>query len=103
MAEDSTDDTVPDNPADELPDPGQELVDQLPDSDEVPSYVRRMFWSAVALTNGALLATSLGIILFIVAPDWRVEALGLIGIGIVCAAGVYVRYRQFKNRHSQSA
>lgn len=103
MAEDSSNQSRPDNPADEIPNPGEELVAQLPDSDEVPDYVRRMFWSAVLMANAALLGVSLGVLLFVIVPEWRIEALGLIGIGLVCAAGTYLRYRQFKRRHRQSA
>lgn len=103
MAEDASDPPVSDDPADEIHNPGEELVAQLPDREKVPTYVRRMFWSAVLMANAALLAVSLGILVFVLIPAWRMEALGLVGIGLICAAGTYLRYRQFKRRHSQSA
>lgn len=76
---------------------GRELVEQLPDSSEVPSHIRRAFWIVVFNVNIAVLGISIGIAVIVLLRWWRV-GLASVLIGTVFAGLAYYRYWRFHQR-----
>lgn len=77
---------------------GEELVEQLPDKEEIPKDLRRHFWRTVLFVNGLILFVCVGLLLWAV-QGMRQEGLFLIALGIFCGLFAYRLYRQFNQEY----
>ncbi|MFP4217862.1 MAG: hypothetical protein ACLFR6_03360 [Salinarchaeum sp.] len=72
---------------------GEDLVESLPDPEEVPREIKVAFWTVVMLVNGAMLTGSIG--LLALALGWLQWAAILLGTTLILAALAYRRYWLF--------
>ena len=71
----------------------EDLVESLPDPEEVPQEIKVAFWTVVMLINGAMLTGSIG--LLALALGWLQWAAILLGTTLILAALAYRRYWLF--------
>ncbi len=72
---------------------GEDLVESLPDPEEVPREIKVAFWTVVMLVNGAMLTGSIG--LLALALGWLQWAAILLGTTAILGALAYRRYWLF--------